>query len=53
MLPLFVRQTLWVDMRDLEKDESRLVCGILGRAPGDAPMMRFGVREVAEWQGVN
>lgn len=35
------------------KDESlyRLVCGILGRAPGDAPMKRFGVREVAAWQG--
>lgn len=54
-LPLFVRQTLWVDMRDWESDESdgfyRLVCGILGRAPGDSPMKRFGVRDVAEWQG--
>lgn len=54
-LPLFVRQTLWVDMRDWENDESdgfyRLVCGILGRAPGDSPMKRFGVRDVAEWQG--
>jgi hypothetical protein len=56
-LPLFVRQTLWVDMRDWETDESdafyRLVCGILGRAPGDSPMKRFGVRDVAEWQGTN
>ena len=56
-LPLFVRQTLWVDMRDWENDESdgfyRLVCGILGRAPGDSPMKRFGVRDVAEWQGTN
>jgi small GTP-binding protein len=55
-LPLFVRQTLWVDMRDWEKDESdafyRLVCGILARAPGDSPMKRFGVRDVAEWQGM-
>ncbi len=54
-LPLFVRQTLWVDMRDWENDESdgfyRLVCGILGKAPGDSPMKRFGVRDVAEWQG--
>ena len=53
-LPLFVRQTLWVDMRDWENDESdgfyRLVCGILGRAPGDSPMRKFGVRDVAEWQ---
>jgi hypothetical protein len=56
-LPLFVRQTLWVDMHDWEKDENesfyRLVCGILGRAPGDSPMKRFGVRDVAEWQGMN
>jgi TIR domain-containing protein len=54
-LPLFVRQTLWVDMRDWEKDKSdsfyRLVCGILGKAPDDSPMKRFGVRDVAEWQG--
>jgi hypothetical protein len=38
-LPLFVGQTLWVDMRDWENDESdgfyRLVCGIRGKAPGD------------------
>ncbi|MHC4474541.1 MAG: TIR domain-containing protein [Planctomycetota bacterium] len=55
-LPLFVRQTLWVDMRDWEKDESdgfyRLVCGILRRAPGDSPPKRFGVRDVAEWQAM-
>src|SRR5215210_4976501 len=54
-LPLFVQQTLWVDMRDWEKDESdgcyQLVCGILAKAPGDSPMKRFGVRDVAEWQG--
>lgn len=54
-LPLFVRQTLWVDLRDWEKDESdgfyRLVCGILGKAPGDSPLRKFGVRDVAEWQG--
>jgi small GTP-binding protein len=56
VLPIFVRQTLWVDMRDWENEESdgfyRLVCGILGRAPGDSPMRRFGVRDVAEWQGM-
>ncbi|MCK6559991.1 TIR domain-containing protein [candidate division KSB1 bacterium] len=56
-LPLFVRQTLWVDMRDWENEKSdgfyRLICGILGRAPGDSPMKRFGVREVAEWQGAS
>jgi small GTP-binding protein len=56
-LPLFVRQTLWVDMRDWEDEGDdgfyRLVCGVLGRAPGDSPMRRFGVRDVAEWQGMN
>jgi hypothetical protein len=56
-LPLFVRQTLWVDMRGWERDENdgfyRLVCGILGKAPGDSPLKRFGVRDVAEWQGTN
>ena len=56
-LPLFVRQTLWVDMRDWEKEKSeglyRLVCGILGKAPGDSPMKKFGARDVAEWQGMN
>jgi len=54
-LPLFVRQTLWVDLRDWESGESdgfyRLVCGILGKAPGDSPLKKFGVRDVAEWQG--
>jgi small GTP-binding protein len=55
-LPLFVQQTVWVDMRDWENEQSdsfyRLVCGVLGRAPGDSPMKRFGVRDVAEWQGM-
>jgi small GTP-binding protein len=53
-LPLFVRQAIWVDMRDWERDESegfyQLVCGILGKEPGDSPMKRFGVRHVMEWQ---
>jgi hypothetical protein len=53
-LPLFVRQTLWVDLRDWESGESdgfyRLVCGILGKSPGDSPLKKFGVRDVAEWQ---
>ncbi len=53
-LPLFVRQTLWVDMRNWEEDDDdgfyRLVCGILGKAPGDSPMKRFGFRDVAGWQ---
>jgi hypothetical protein len=55
-LPLFVRQTLWVDMRDWEKEGSdsfyRFICGILARAPGDSPARKFGVRDVAEWQGM-
>jgi small GTP-binding protein len=56
-LPLFVRQTLWADMRNWEKQDDdgfyRLVCGILGRAPGDSPMKKFSVRHVAEWQRMN
>jgi hypothetical protein len=44
-----------VDLRDWESGESdgfyRLVCGILGKAPGDSPLKKFGVRDVAEWQG--
>lgn len=55
-LPLFVRQTLCVDLRRWEeKDDDgfyRFVCGILGRAPGDAPARRFGARDVAEWQAL-
>ena len=54
-LPLFVRQTLWVDMREWETETNdsfyRLVCGILGRAPGNSPARKFGARDVAEWQG--
>jgi hypothetical protein len=53
-LPLFLRQTVWEDMRDWESEESdafyRLVCGILGRAPGDSPMRKFGARHVFDWQ---
>ncbi len=55
-LPMFVRQALWVDMRDWEKQKSdafyRLVCGILGRRPGEAPMGGFSARHVFEWQDV-
>jgi hypothetical protein len=55
-LPLFVRQTLWVDMRQWEKRESdgfyRLVLGILAKPPGDSPRKKFGARDVAEWQGM-
>jgi small GTP-binding protein len=54
-LPLFVRQTLWADMRDWENAKSDgfylLICGILGKAPGDSPVKRFSARHVAEWQG--
>jgi small GTP-binding protein len=56
-LPLFVRQPVWVDMRKWEQDENEsfylLVCGILRREPGESPMKRFGVRNVAEWQGID
>src|SRR5262245_41776478 len=53
-LPIFVRQALWVDMRNWEEDESdafyRLVCGILGKAPGASPRKKFNFRDVSEWQ---
>ena len=53
-LPIFLGQAVWVDMRLWEDEQNdgfyRLVCAITGRAPGDAPTRRFGVREVAEWQ---
>lgn len=55
-LPIWVRQALWVDMRDWEKQKSdafyRLVCGILGRPPGEAPMVGLSARRVFEWQDV-
>lgn len=54
-LPLFVRQTLWLDMREWESEESdafyRLICGIVGKAPGDSAPRKFGTRDVFEWQG--
>ena len=54
-IPLFVKQGLWVDMRDRESDDNdafyQLVCGILGRAPGDSPGRKLTARQVYEWQG--
>ena len=56
-LPPFLKTKTWVDMRNWQKPEDssfyRLVCGIFGRAPGDSPMKRFGVRDVAEWQDMD
>ncbi len=53
-IPIFVRQTLWVNMRDWtdEGDDGfyRLVCGILGKSPGDSPRTKFGARDVWDWQ---
>jgi small GTP-binding protein len=53
-LPPFLRQALWVDMRNWRAPRSdafaRLQCGILGKAPGDAPR-GFSAREVWEFQG--
>ncbi|MCD6012499.1 MAG: hypothetical protein K0Q79_2361 [Flavipsychrobacter sp.] len=53
-LPLFVRQTLWVDMREWEAKNNDgfyfMVCGILGKSPGDSPVKKFGFRNVKEWQ---
>lgn len=53
-LPMWIRQTLWVDMRNwTQKGDDglyRLVCGIVGRPPGDSPRTRFTTRDVWEWQ---
>ena len=58
-LPIFVRQALWVDMRDWEQPDSdafyRLICGIVNRPPGDAALKKLSARNVYDWQlsGVN
>ena len=56
-LPVFLRQALWVDMRDWKSDGSdafyRLVCGVVGRAPGDASPKQLSPRDVLEWQDSN
>ena len=53
-LPIWIRQTLWVDMRNwTQKDDDgfyRLACGILGKRPGDASRASLRTREVWEWQ---
>ena len=53
-IPLFVKQNLWVNMRDWKSDGNdafyQLVCGILGRAPGDSPGRKLTPRQVLEWQ---
>jgi len=55
-LPLFVRQTVWVDMRSWQKEDDdgfyRLVCGITRHDPGDSPLKSFNARHVYEWQGL-
>ena len=56
-LPMFLRQALWVDMRDWNSNGSdalyRLQCGILGRAPGDGSRKPMSPREILEWQDNN
>jgi len=53
-LPPFVGQILWVDMREWEQNNHdgfyRLVCGIIGRRPGDSPLSSFNARNVWDWQ---
>jgi hypothetical protein len=52
-LPTFLRQALWVDMRNWQAPRSdafaRLQCGIFGKPPGDSPK-GFSAREVWEFQ---
>lgn len=53
-IPVFVRQTLWVDMREWKAAKHdgfyRLLCGILGRQPGDSPLLDVKARHVWDWQ---
>ena len=53
-LPLWVRQALWVDMRNWKEkgDDSlyRLVCGILEKQHGDSLRAAFTTRDVWDWQ---
>lgn len=53
-IPLFVQQTLWGDIRDWQEKGHdgfyRLVCGIIGRSPGDTPLRKFTPRDVLNWQ---
>ena len=52
-LPIWLRQPLWVDMRGWKEAKSaafyHLVCGILGKPPGDSPR-GLSARHVWEWQ---
>jgi hypothetical protein len=52
-LPIWLRQPLWVDMRDWKQEDSsafyRLVCGILSKPPGDSTG-RLSARYVWEFQ---
>lgn len=52
-LPSFLRQISWVDMRHWEEKQNdgfyRLICGIIGKAPGPDAPGRFGARDVETW----
>ncbi len=58
-MPVWVRQNLWVDLRDWKKkgDDGfyRLVCGIVNRPPGSDPRsnLNFTAGEVAGWADTN
>jgi hypothetical protein len=52
-LPVFLKTKTWVNLRDWKDPDSdafpRLVCGILGKPPGDSPK-GLSARHVWEWQ---
>jgi GTPase SAR1 family protein len=52
-LPVFLKTKTWVNMRDWKEPASdafpRLVCGVLGKSPGDSPR-GLNARYVWEWQ---
>jgi WD40 repeat protein len=54
-MPIWVRQNLWVDLRDWQQPRSdafyRLVCGIINRKPGSSPRLNFTAGEVLDWTG--
>ena len=53
-LPIWLKQALWVNMHEWKKAGNdafyQLICGILGRPPGDSPRLRVTRRDVDKWR---
>jgi hypothetical protein len=53
-LPTFLKTKTWADMRQWKEEGNdtfdRLVCGVIGRPPGEVPQGGLTARDVFEWQ---